>query len=266
MLSRDAAALLILAVTACVAAPPGAASASSASSRPAARTTICRQRGYEAVTAARGGHYLVKNDNYGGRPECISNRAGRPNFTVTRSGADSYSSAVMAYPYVLYGCSWGLCTPGSRLPAPVRTVRRATASWSTGERAAGRWNAAFDIWFGRKRSAIKGQARGAELMVWLNAHDYPAVRSTVIRVDHRRWYVYHWMTSNGGAHWNYIQVRAVRSVRSVRRLSLLPIIRRVEKMGLIRRRWWMLNIESGFEIWHGGRGLATKSFSASVRD
>jgi hypothetical protein len=27
----------------------------------------------------------------------------------------------------------------------------------------------------------------------------------------------------------------------------------------------MLNIESGFEIWHGGRGLASHSFAASVR-
>jgi hypothetical protein len=63
-------------------------------------------------------------------------------------------------------------------------------------------------------------------MIWLNTHDHPAV-----------------------------QVRAVRPTRHVRRLSLLPIIKRVEKMGLVSRRWWLLNIESGFEIWHGGRSL-----------
>jgi hypothetical protein len=79
-------------------------------------------------------------------------------------------------------------------------------------------------------------------------------------------HVYHWVTSRDGAHWNYIQVRAVRPASHVRALSLLAIVRRVERMGLIRPRWWMLNIESGFEIWSGGRGLATKWFAAAVRD
>jgi Glycosyl hydrolase family 12 len=118
---------------------------------------------------------------------------------------------------------------------------------------------------GRHRSAVNGQATGAELMIWLNAGDCPAVPSRVVRVDHRRWYVYHWVTSRAGAHWNYIQIRAVRPVSQVRGLALLPIIAAVEKMGLIHPRWWMLNIESGFEIWHGGRGLQTTWFTASVR-
>lgn len=54
-------------------------------------------------------------------------------------------------------------------------------------------------------------------------------------------------------------------VSQVRGLALLPIMDHVERMGLIRRSWWMLNVESGFEIWHGGTGLATRSFSADIR-
>jgi hypothetical protein len=266
MLSRHAPPLLVLAAIACLAGLAAPASPARAASPVARLTTLCRPRAYTTVTSASGGHYAVKNDNYGGRSECIRNARRRPNFVVTKSRADSYGPEVMAYPFVLYGCSWGLCTRGSHLPAPVRTVRRATASWFIKARAKGRWNAAFDIWFGRRRSAKNGQAAGAELMVWLNAHDYPALHSRVIRVDHRRWYVLHWVTSHDGKHWNYIQVRAVRKISHVRRLSLLPIIRRVEKMGLVRRKWWLLNIEAGFEIWHGGRGLETRWFSAAVRD
>ncbi|HUZ23332.1 MAG TPA: hypothetical protein VMV07_06155 [Streptosporangiaceae bacterium] len=262
MLSRHASPLLVLVVIACLAALASPASAASAAGR---LTRICQQRGYTAVTAPHGGHYVVRNDNYGGRPECISIRDQRPNFTVTRSAANSYSSRVMAFPFMLYGCSWGLCTAGSRLPAPVRLVRRATATWYTAGKARGQWNAAFDIWFGRQRAAYQGQARGAELMVWLNSRNCPAVASRVIRIGRRRWYVTHWVTSHGGAHWNYIQIRAVHPTSHVHHLSLLPIIRRVEKMGLVSRRWWLLNIEAGFEIWHGGRGLRTKSFAASVR-
>jgi Glycosyl hydrolase family 12 len=265
MPSRHAPPLLVLVAIACLAGLAAPASPASAAGPAARLITICGQRAYRAVTSARGGHYVVKNDNYGGRPECLRNAGARPNFTVTRSRANSFGPEVMAYPFVLYGCSWGLCSHGSALPARVRTVRRATASWSIKARARGRWNAAFDIWFGRRRSAIKGQAAGAELMIWLNAHDYPAIRSRVIRADHRRWYLLHWVTSHGGKHWNYIQVRAAAPTSRVRGLSLLPIIRRVEKLGLVKRRWWLLNIESGFEIWHGGRGLETKWFSAAVR-
>jgi hypothetical protein len=154
MLSRHAAPLLVMAAIACLIAPSSPANGSSGT-----KTTICRQRGYQAVTAPGGGHYLVRNDNYGGRPECISNLGLRPNFTVTRSGADSQGSQAMAYPFVLYGCTWGLCTAGSRLPARIRNVRTATASWSFSPKARGRWSAAFDIWFGRHRSAYRGQAR-----------------------------------------------------------------------------------------------------------
>jgi hypothetical protein len=228
-------------------------------------TTICKEHNYRVVTGTGHKKYVIENGNFGGRPECITNRGLRPNFTITRSGADSTGPEVDAYPFALFGCSWKVCTPGSGLPARVSAVRSASASWYLRAKAAGRWNAAFDVWFGRHRSAINGQARGAELMIWLNAGDYPAVPSRVIRVDHRRWYVYHWVTSHDGAHWNYIQVRAVRPVSHVRGLALLPIIARVEKMGLIRPRWWLLNIESGFEIWHGGRGLQTTWFAASVR-
>jgi hypothetical protein len=265
MLSRHAPPLLILVAITCLAAPLSAVSAGAAASAAPRLTTICKQRAYQRVTSAAGGRYDVKNDNYGGRSECISNRDLRPNFTVTKSRANSRTSAVMAYPFVLYGCSWQLCTGGSHLPAPVKKVRSARATWYTSGKAPGRWNAAFDIWFGRHRAAINGQAQGAELMVWLNAHDYPAVHSKIIRVDHRRWYVLHWKASHAGRQWNYIQIRAVHPTTHVRSLSLLPIIKRVEKMGLVSRKWWLLNIEAGFEIWHGGKGLKTTSFAASVR-
>lgn len=269
MLRRRGSLLVVMAVLAGTlgAAGPAAAGPVPPRPRPPAPgvTTICAEHHYRRVTGAGGRQYVIENGNFGGRPECITNRGLRPNFTVTRSGADSRTARVMAYPFALYGCSWKLCTPRSGLPARLRKVRRATASWSMVARAGGRWNAAFDVWFGRHRSAINAQARGAELMIWLNARDYPAARSRVIRVDHRRWYLYHWVTSHDGARWTYIQVRAVRPVSHVRALALLSIIRRVERTGLIRPSWWMLNIESGFEIWRGGRGLTTTTFAASVR-
>jgi Glycosyl hydrolase family 12 len=268
MLSRRAVPLfivpaLIATVLACLGAPASAHPAA-AQKLAGKRITICAQHHYRIVTSAAGRHYVVENGNFGGKPECITNRGLRPNFEITKSGARTAGFEPVAYPFALYGCSWGLCTPGTKLPARLSRVRHATASWHIGARARGRWNAAFDVWFGRHRGAYKGQARGAELMIWLNARHYPAGQARVIRVDHRRWYVYHWVTAHNGARWNYIQVRAVRATSHVSNLALLPIIRKVERMGLIRPWWWMLNIESGFEIWRGGTGLQTRYFAAGV--
>jgi hypothetical protein len=263
-LARCTAPLVTAGVIAGLAVP--AASQASASPRSSHRPEpICAQRGYHAVTSSRGKQYVMKNDNYGGRSECITHRRHQVGFTVTRSGASSHGLAAMAYPFVLYGCSWGTCSKRSGLPAPVSHVRKATASWSFTGRAPGKWAAAIDVWFGKQRSAWRHQAQGTELMIWLNAGQFPPRRAEIVRIGHRRWYVHHWTARIGRAQWNYVQIRAVRPVTSVHKLAIRPIVARVERMGLVRPNWWMLNIESGFEIWHGGRGLASHSFSASVR-
>jgi len=108
-----------------------------------------------------------------------------------------------------------------------------------------------------------GQARGAELMIWLGARriKVPA-RTPVVRIDHTRWYLLHWRACHRGDCWNYVQFRRVRPVLGVRHLALLPFIRRAEKRGWISPRWWLENIEAGFELWQGGRGLATNWFWA----
>jgi Glycosyl hydrolase family 12 len=264
MLSRHAAPLLVLGAIAALAVSSGPVGASSARQKPGTNT-ICQQLGWEKVTTGQGGRYIVRNDNFGGRTECLANSGLRPNFTVTRSKANSSGPEAMAYPDVFYGCSWGLCTSKTLLPVRASRVRSATASWSIATQARGQWNAAFDIWFGRHRSAYKTQATGAELMIWLNAHDDPASPALTFTADHRRWYLYHWVARLGDKSWNYIQVRAVHKVNHVHALSLVPIIDHVERVGLIRPSWWMLNVESGFEIWTNGAGLATKSFSTHIR-
>jgi hypothetical protein len=265
MLSRRVAPLAALGLLVWLAVPAGQASASLARKSAGRKVTICAQRAYHTVTAPRGGQYILRNDNFGGRAECLTNSDQAPNFTVTRSAANSRGPEAMAFPFLLYGCSYGLCTAGSALPAPVSRLRQVSASWSIDARAPGLWNAAFDLWFGRTRAAAQGQATGGEVMVWLDTRNYPALPVRPVWVDNHRWYVYHWEAKLGGKHWNYIQFRAVRPVTSVNKLSLLWIIDRAVRMGLISRRWWMLNVESGFEIWRGGQGLATRSFSTSVR-
>lgn len=215
------------------------------------------------VVSGSGESFIVRNDNYGGRPECLRNSDGRPNFVVTWSSADSVPSRPVAFPYIFLGCSWGLCTPGSGLPARVSALHDPLTSWDTSLRPAGIWDATYDIWF-NKTPITTGQATGAELMIWINSHGQPAPgrRTPIVWADHARWYLQSWITEHSGIKWRLIQFRPVRPVWRVSNLDLSAFINRAESKHWIRPSLWMLNVDAGFEIWNNGTGLATTSFAA----
>jgi len=249
------------------AAPAGAAAAAGAGAAATARTgrvsSLCRRYQHLGVATAQGAHFLVKNDNYGGRGECLAVRGEEPNFTVTRSPVPAWHPKPQAYPFILRGCSWGTCSaPDSGLPRRADALRRPVATWSTIQVNGGEWDAAFDTWFGT-RPMTTGQAGGAELMIWLSARRVPVPRlAPVVRIDHARWHLLHWRACHAGTCWNYVQFRRVRPVLGVRHLRLLPFIHRAERHGWVRPSWWLENIEAGFELWQGGTGLATDWFWA----
>jgi Glycosyl hydrolase family 12 len=222
---------------------------------------VCRPLGHLTVKNRQGVASVVRNDNFGGLPECLTVSEMRPNFVVSRQAGLRPHRTVIAFPDIFTGCSWGVCSPRSALPAEVARVRNPVTSWTTAHSAGGRWNAAYDIWFAKRRM-VTGQANGAELMIWLSARGLPLASRRVVRIDNAQWYVAHWKPHRNGASWSYIQFRRVHQVAGVANLRLAPFIRLAERFGWIRPSWWMLNIEAGFEIWSGGRGLATRSFSA----
>jgi hypothetical protein len=47
-------------------------------------------------------------------------------------------------------------------------------------------------------------------------------------------------------------------------LDLRPFINDSVSRGQLQSAWFMIDIEFGFEIWNGGRGMAVNSFNASV--
>lgn len=222
---------------------------------------LCRPYQYLPVSNRAGERLIVRNDNYGGFAECLVNAGSSDNFTVSRSEADSRVQPA-AYPYIFRGCSWGLCTPGSGLPARLATVGRAWTSWATRQRAGGSWDATYDIWFGRS-PITTGQATGGELMIWLGSRHRPPPdrHARIVWAGHARWYLHSWRTHHAGYSWRLIEFRRVRPVWRAA-LSLGPFIRIIEKRGWVRPSSWLLSIEAGFEIWRGGTGLATTAFSA----
>jgi Glycosyl hydrolase family 12 len=230
---------------------------------------LCNRYQHVAVRAVPARSYWVRNDYWGTGAMCMANNGTRPNFTVVRAGQNHIGGAVMAYPYIFSGCSWGICTPGSGLPAKASSLRAPRSTWHMTASAGGTWDASYDLWFARHRKT-NGQAKGAELMIWLKSSSMPLASHRKVTIDGTQWYLAHWHTANRGqGTWNYIQFRRVHPTSKVDNLNLAPFIHqaehvRVHHRPLVRASWWLLNIEAGFELIHGGAGLATNTFSAHV--
>lgn len=247
--------VLALVVTA---APAAALAAPGAPDSAGSAFTVCRTQEAIPVTG-----YMVNNDNFGGMRECLTGVRNEPAFRVSVSDAKSQSSGSDAFPDIFTGCSWGMCSPHSWLPAKVADLGDPKTTWRSTETAKGTWGAGYDTFYA-PRPIHNGQA-SAEMMIWLNSHNAynPAGRGwPVVRLDGARWYVLSWETSNGHQHWRYVQFRKWHATTSVTDLPLGPFIGYMHQKGWISPNWYLLNIEAGFEIWNGGTGLATTYFSA----
>jgi glycosyl hydrolase family 12 len=225
---------------------------------------LCRRLQHVAAVDAHGAGVVVRNDNYGGRRECLANVNRRANFAVVLSAARRAGYEAGAFPNIFYGCSWGICSRGTTLPRRLSRLRHPVTSWYTAGRPPGRWDAAYDIWFARHRHT-SGQDRGAEIMLWLRTGGLgrPAATHGLL-IDDQRWQLEHWTTTNraSGRRWPLIIFRMIHPRGYVKRLALMPFFHTAEALGLLHRSWWLTAIEAGFEVWRGGTGLRTTLFWA----
>jgi cellulose 1,4-beta-cellobiosidase len=234
----------------------------------AAAVTWCGSNEHLVVHNRFGARFQVRDAYWRGqRPQCLRNHRDLANFTITQRAGFDPAGRVVAFPNIMRGCIWGICSPHAGIPLKVSSIHRPVTSWHTRQGVFGTYNAAYDIWFG-KTKMTRGQATGAELMIWLNLHGgCCALQPGAPRVwiGHRPYRLSHWRTFHNGVSWNYIQFRMIHHTWHVDHLHLWPFIRRAIHLHLIRRWWWMENIEAGFELWSGGQGLKTTSFAVRMR-
>ena len=240
--------------------------ASAGSAGTGSHVTWCRQYG-----AVREGRYEIRDDFWGGGHVCVTAEVARPGFTVTRTAFPANRNPVYAFPNILYGCEWGVCSRRSGLPARVSSLRgpevtdrtagyphtsgcKSPATWRCG------YNAAIETWFS-KTPMRSGQPDEAELMIWLRA---PGWRdsSQVVDIGGVAYYLAVWRDERAIGDWDYIQFNRVHPVSGVTGLRLAPFIRYAVRHGWIRRRSWLDSIEAGFELRAGGRWLAVTRFAA----
>jgi hypothetical protein len=64
--------------------------------------------------------------------------------------------------------------------------------------------------------------------------------------------------------WNLITYLMPTGATAVRHLDLQPLVSDAVSRGYIQDSWYLISVEAGFELWRGGTGLATNSFSVRV--
>jgi Glycosyl hydrolase family 12 len=228
----------------------------------ASPATLCDSQ----TLAVSGGAYTLQNNEWGSAArECITTNGGTGFRVATSSIAHAISGGPGGYPSLYKGCHWGACTSGSGLPIQVSGIRAGTVttSWRTTQ-PGGRsvYNVAYDVWFSKTPTA-GGHPHGAELMIWLNqsgqVHPAGSQLASGVSIGGRSYDV--WGRVSGGRTISYAMTSGATSVSH---LDLQPLVTDAVSRGYIRSSWYLIDVEAGFEIWQGGAGLGTKSFSVSV--
>lgn len=231
----------------------------------AATATLCNSQS----VPVSGGAYTLQNNEWGSSArECITTD-GNADFTVANSSiANATNGAPGGYPSLYKGCRWGACTQDSGFPVQVANIRAGTVttSWSTTQPGGSNvYNVAYDIWF-NQTPTTSGHPNGAELMIWLNrngpVHPAGSQVASNVSLGGRSYDV--WGGRMSG--WKAVSYAMTSGTTSVGNLDLQPLVADAVSRGYIQDSWYLIDVEAGFEIWQGGAGLATDSFSVRVAD
>jgi hypothetical protein len=187
-------------------------------------------------------------------------------FTVTKSNHNNITH-VCSYPFIYKGNHWGSATTNSGLPMQVDGLNVET-SWNISIIDSGVWNAAYDLWFHKTSDYSGGQFNGAELMIWISytAKQWEEKKVGTVSLAGATWNVYYWVMTSGSVSWNYIAYLRNSNTTSVN-FNLNAFVADAVSRGYIQNSWYLTAVEAGFEIWKGGVGLTSNSFSVkAVRD
>ena len=214
------------------------------------------------VAATRDGLYKIQVNEWDSRGTAAVITNLGEDFVVSRPfPANATDGAPSGYPSIYQGCHWGNCSGGPLATHPAREASGVTASWSTTQPGSSSvYNAALDAWF--NSTPARGRPNCAELMVWLghNGHIQPAGRpagtATVDGTPYDVWY--------GKGAWTAITYDMTGPVASVSNLNIGDLARDAVSRHYMPASCYLVSMEAGFEVWHGGQGLATNYFAVNV--
>lgn len=254
--SRVRAAVAVLAVlgAAALTAISGIPFASAATAASASCTTT-------GTTSIESGEYIIQDNEWNSSaPQCVTYTSGTAWSVTTANFNLATNGAPATYPSIYKGCHWGLCTStNDTMPIQVSNLGSATTSWSTTQTGTGAYDVAYDIWF-NSTPTTSGQPDGTELMIWLNSHGgvQPFGSQTgTASLDGMNWNVWQGQQTS----WKIISYVLNPGGTSFSNLDAKALIEDAVSRGSLNPSNYLIDAEAGFEIWQGGQGLGTNSFS-----
>jgi hypothetical protein len=107
-------------------------------------------------------------------------------------------------------------------------------------------------------------------MIWLNyrgtIQPFGSQIATGVNINGATYNVWENRETNGGTSWNVISYVNQATTLSVSNLDIRAFTNDAVGRGYINSAWYLIAVEAGFELWQGGAGLATNSFSATVNN
>jgi hypothetical protein len=221
--------------------------------------------GGSAVCGADGQQYFIWNNAWGSRGSAQSISWSGTSFQVTAQSASG--GGVQGYPSIFIGSINVHKTLGSNLPKQVSTITQVPTSWSwTG--ASGEYNAAYDVWFNSSNVTDLDKPSGGFLMIWLHK---PGSQNPIggspsqsnVSVGGGTWNIY--TGDNGGTPCiSYVATSDINTWTGDI-AAFITHAKTVQGGNYMKDSWYLANVFAGFEIWSGGQGLKTNSFSAIVK-
>jgi hypothetical protein len=235
---------------------------------------VCTGLGSQFVATANP-FYNVENTGDAGGSACLTVSSAAEAFHVDSTnwnpsapGADT-SDPYIGFKAIYTGCKNGSCLePG--YPALASSIESEPTSWSLSSNFSqinGQFDAIYDS-FWNTTPTQQYLPNGAELMVWLNyTSSLSALGGTQlpdVTVGGQTYHVWSAYKTEGARSWTRIafQRTAANRTTSVSNLDMESFIKDAIADGAIKPGWYQQDLEAGFEIWQGGVGLATSSFSA----
>lgn len=205
--------------------------------------------------------YGIRSDDFGAETWLSNN--GEQGFTVIKSTVDS-NGEPQAFPDIWHGWEWGIGTSGT-WPIRISDITDdMTSTLDTHQTWEGQYDTAYDIWFSTYANETRAHANGAELMIWLS-HPNVGAGGPIVKIDGTYWYEMEWITYGPSCkmYWPLIIFARVNQVSSVTNLAIKPFLTAAVDNGWLKERWYMTSMNAGFELWHGGQGLAVNYFEVS---
>jgi hypothetical protein len=224
--------------------------------------STCQQYGKIPVTR-NNVPYLVVNNAWGGADETQCIDVSGTSFTVTRqNGTGNTSGAPVSYPSVIYGRKdSSSISASSVLPAAISSltsVRSGISSNADGS-VAGVYNASYDVWLNSDANPSDAPT-GAYLMIWpyQPAGARPAgslkATATIGGVTYGVW------SGGTGANGKPYIAYVAQQPKTDLVFELLDFIKDATARGVVQNGWYLTNVQAGFEIWSGGKGLQMRDF------